>query len=276
MNEIEQIKQQQKAWGSNNGVDLDQDNYVKEIAENFFIPLSDETVRDLKGGDGSEIKDDNTRTKVYATHSSSALACNVFEYWRYHDKSILGKSMQLGKSIKTMCFEQKLSMGMKGRMPNLDVFMILEDGQSVAIESKFTEWMSRKSKKDLFTKSYFENGIKRWSDVGLPNCQKVAEKLNKKPDTYKYLNATQLLKHALGLAKMHSNSSILLYLYYDFKDSEISKTHTAEIDKFREDIQEELSFRGLTYQDLFKSMTKHESKIGQEYLDYLKERYFAT
>lgn len=86
MNEIEKIKKHQKAWADSNGIELDQDNYVDvyELNKNFVVPLSAETIRDLTGGDGSEYpKDEKTRTKILATHSSSALVCNFFEYWRF-------------------------------------------------------------------------------------------------------------------------------------------------------------------------------------------------
>ena len=275
MNETEQVKIQQKIWADRNGIDLDQDNYVKKMRENFFLPLSGDTIRDLKSGDGAEFKGEKTRTKIFATHSSSALVCNVFEYWRYRNKSVLAKAMKLGKGIKTMCFEQKLSMGMKGSMPNLDIFMILEDGEAVAVESKFTEWMSTKTKTALFAESYFKGRAKRWSDVGLPNCQKMAEELNKNPHKYQYLNAPQLLKHALGLANMHSNRSTLLYLYYDSRDSELSEIHKNEIRDFRKNIKGELNFRALTYQNLFEETRKYSADLDSEYLEYLGKRYFT-
>lgn len=274
MNEIGHVKGRQKEWAIDQGFDLDQDNYVKDMEKNFFTSLSDETIRDLKGGDGAEIKDDKTRTKVYATHSSSALVCNVFEYWRYRDKSVLATALKLSKGIKTLSFEQKLSMGMQGSMPNLDLFLILEDGQAVAVESKFTEWMSKSSRKELFAESYFKNGMKRWSDVGLPNCQELAEKLNENPDEYQYLNAAQLLKHALGLANMHTNRSKLIYLYYEYKNSDISKIHMNEIRNFSEGVRGELNFSALTYQDMYNMLKDFSSELEEEYLGYLKERYF--
>lgn len=275
MKETELVQKQQKIWADQNSIDLDQDNYVKKMRENFFLPLSGDTIRDLKGGDGAEFKGEKTRTKIFATHSSSALVCNVFEYWRYRDKSILAKAMKFDKGIKTMCFEQKLSMGMQGSMPNLDIFMILEDGLAVAVESKFTEWMSTKTKTSLFAESYFKGRAKRWSDVGLPNCQNLAEELNKTPHKYQYLNAPQLLKHALGLANMHSNRAALLYLYYDSMDSEVSEIHKNEIRDFSQNINRELNFRALTYQKLFEAMQKYSADLDSEYLEYLKKRYFT-
>tara|TARA_R100001143_G_C3361001_1_gene135709 strand:- start:19615 stop:20430 length:816 start_codon:yes stop_codon:yes gene_type:complete len=271
MNGIDIIKTELIKWARNKNIEIDNDAYVKSMDDNFIVKLSDESLRDLKGGDGSEIKDDKTRTKIFALHSSSALVCNFFEYWRFRDKSALAKALKFNQGIKSLVYEQKLSMGMQGKMPNLDLFMILTDGQAVAIESKFTEWMSKISKKEPFAESYKVGD--RWNDVGLPNCQKMVDKIDSKKEKFFYLNAPQLLKHALGLANMHSNKSELIYLYYNI-DTSVSEIHKTEIERFKNTLKGELNFKALTYQELFQTFEKFNSEIDSDYQNYLKSRYF--
>ena len=271
MKAIDNIKSKLKEWADDNNIEIDDDFYVKEMNENFIVNLSDESIRDLKGGDGTEIKNDKTRTKIFALHSSSALVCNFFEYWRFRDKSILAKALQLDQGIKSFVYEQKLSMGMQGKMPNLDLFMILTNGQAVAIESKFTEWLSEKSKKKPFAESYLKKD--RWTEVGLPYCQNLVNDIKKGNEKFLYLNAPQLLKHALGLANMHSNKSELIYLYYEI-DSPNSEIHQDEIERFKKALNEELNFKKLTYQELFEKFQRYGSEIDMDYLNDLEERYF--
>lgn len=276
MNKTDQIKEQQKKWAKSKGILLDDDNYVKRINDNFFIPLSESTKKDLMGGDGSEYpRDKKTRTKILATHSSSALLCNFFEYWRSNDKAVLSNVLGYKQNIKSLVFEQKLCMGMKGSKPNLDIFLIMEDGLSVAIESKFTEWMNHKTKSEPFAKSYFKDDIKRWEEVGLPKYQKLAEDIKIGTSyNFKHLNAPQLLKHALGLARMHSNRSHLLYLYFNIKGTAISEAHCDDINEFKKALNGKLNFREITYQQLFKSLETNRKDIDEEYLEYLQTRYF--
>lgn len=271
MSTIDNIKSKLKEWADKNNIELDDDYYVKKMDENFIVNLSDESIRDLKGGDGAEIKDDKSRTKIFAIHSSSALVCNFFEYWRFRDKALLAKAFKFDQGIKSLVYEQKLSMGMQGNMPNLDLFMILNNGQAVAVESKFTEWVSKKSKNKPFADSYKTRD--RWTEVGLPNCQKLVDKIYSKDEKFLYLNAPQLLKHALGLANMHSNKSKLIYLYYDF-DTSISEIHKSEIERFKNALNGELSFNTLSYQELFREILVYSPAIDEGYFKDLKERYF--
>lgn len=259
---------QQVKWAKENGIALDDNGYVKKMEDNFFEDLSADTVRDLKGGDGSEYPTSKgSITKIFATHSSSALVINFFEFWRLRHKDEMAAALKLQNGIKTFSFEQKLSMGMQGRKPNVDIFMILTDGQAVAVESKFTEWMNEKSSKKHFSDSYF-NGKTRWTDVGLPNCQKLAESIDRGEVSFKYLDAPQLLKHALGLAYMHSNRSKLIYMYCDLYYTELGKKHEEEVQRFKEALNGELNFQSNTYQDFVLDLPAESFILGQRYSEY--------
>lgn len=268
------VLNKQIAWAKNENLDLGANDYLTEWPKNFFKhSLNDETERDFRKANGSEfIAKDGKLPKICALHSSAALVCNVFDYWRNRDKSPLKKALGLDADVKAFTFEQKLTMGMVGSPPNLDLFIVLENGFAVAVESKFTEWMTKSSKAN-FSASYFDGSI-RWEDVGLPHCQRLACKIFDDGKTeYHYLDAPQLLKHALGLANTHSSRSTLLYLYFDLaEDSDDGKEHREEIERFRNEIGDELNFRALTYQEVFGNMKRHVTDQG--YLGYLGKRYF--
>ena len=267
-----------KEWAKQESIQIDKDGYVIDRDDNFYQTLNKETVRDLMGGDGNEYSENkNIRTKIFALHSSSALVCNIFDYWRIIDKIHLQKAFQFkNRGIKAIIFEQKLSMSMQGNMPNADLFMILTDGTAVAIESKFTEWMTKKTKKEPFSDSYFINDVTRWTDVGLPNSQNLAESLYHGDEKFDYMDAPQLLKHALGLANKHSIRSILLYLYYDLPDgNEIKELHDDEINQFSKALNDELNFKAIRYQDLMTELEKYATGYGdfKEYRKYIQKRY---
>lgn len=265
----------QKRWAESANIEIDKDQYVTDRNNNFFMELSEETLRDFSDGDGAEVQpDQNTRAKIFATHSSSALVCNFFEYWRYRDKRPIAKALKLKQQIKALVFEQKFSMGMSGTMPNLDLALLLSDGTVVGIESKFTEWMSPYNAK--FAESYFKNGKKRWMDVGLPACQDLAESIHRGSVKFRHLNAPQLLKHSLGIGNMTSSSSRLIYLYFDLSPgSDIKKKHNEEINRFAMLMNGELQFTAISYQDLFKKLKKNSSLPEHvEYFRYLQNRYF--
>jgi hypothetical protein len=84
----------------------------------------------------------------------------------------------------------------------------------------------------------------------LPHCQVLAEDIRRKREHFSYLDAPQLLKHALGLATQLGLRFDLLYLYFDWPGSESVK-HQAEVARFSERVGTDLRFKSLTYQDLF-------------------------
>jgi hypothetical protein len=250
------------------------EGYFENINDNLFLNLSDITMQEFAKADGSEMVDKNgSKAKMKAVHSSSALVCNFFEYWRDKDKISLKKSLGLRSNIKLFTFEQKFSMGMQGTMPNLDLFLLLEDGSPIGIESKFTEWMEKTDSK--FADSYFANGVKRWSKAGLPKCQELAEEIYSKKQSKGYLDEAQLLKHALGIANKLGKQATLVYLYYDLDEkSEVGRIHKEEIREFKDRINGELNFHEKTYQTVFQKLEKLEKAKHEDYLKYLKRRYF--
>ncbi|MEP7247187.1 MAG: hypothetical protein ABI885_26365, partial [Gammaproteobacteria bacterium] len=152
------------------------------------------------------------RAKMSALHSSAALAVNVFDYWSERSPGLLVTALGLNGPAAPIEFEAQFPTALDGIPPNLDVAIRFHSGAVIGIESKFTEWLAPKSpNKEHFRDKYFDVGEAAgglWTSAGLPKCQKLAEAVHAKATRFRYLDAAQLLKHALGLATQHRNCSL--------------------------------------------------------------------
>ena len=89
---------------------------------------------------------------------------------------------------------------------------------------------------------------------------------------FEYLDAPQLIKHILGLKTKYGEKGFtFLYLWYDFASVE-ADNHRQEIMTFKDCIENEIDFRYLTYQDLFKAVSSMPG-VENEYLSYMQDRY---
>jgi hypothetical protein len=166
-----------------------------------------------------------------------------------------------------------LNGALGGSPPNLDAVLQFASNQTVAIESKFTEWMGPKSgNKAHFRPAYFLGSKRPWGEIGLPNCQSLAERIKTGAERFRHLDAPQLLKHALGLATGLPDRFSLYYLYYDVPGSE-SALHRTEVKRFADQVGEEIGFCSITYQNLFERLAQLAAGHA-DYLGYLQARYF--
>ncbi|HUF72349.1 MAG TPA: hypothetical protein VMR74_05560 [Gammaproteobacteria bacterium] len=270
------VRRQQRAWADARRIAVDQSGYVRDEATNFFSPLSDKFLKALEGAGGGELKDQRDGpAKIRALHSSAALAINVFQYWTHRSGSDLPKALGLDGTLEGVEIERRFDSGLRGTPPTMDVVLILSGNRLVAIESKFTEWMTKKRPKLVdFGEKYLKPGQRLWATAGLPKCQALAEDIAAGRVEFRQLDALQLLKHALGLAKSAPRPFSLIYLYYDDDGrSAIGDVHRAEISRFDSAVDKPLGFRALTYQALFKALVGVDG-VEFAYLDYLRSRYF--
>src|SRR3954468_19174356 len=77
---VETIKQRQREWAARSGHTLTDKGYCGCDDDNIHRGLSESARREFAAANGSELGG-----KILATHSSSALACNWFDYWRERD-----------------------------------------------------------------------------------------------------------------------------------------------------------------------------------------------
>lgn len=165
------VKSQQLEWAGANGIRVDDRGYTLKRDDNLFQPLSSQTLADFSAGQGGELDDSHGRAKMFALHSSSALGCNFFEYWRTRNSAPLSQALRLPYDVAAVRFEDKFPTGVS--TPNLDMVLELQSGHIVAIESKFLEPYGSSHAGGLKEK-YFDLPGGRWSQVGLPGCETLA------------------------------------------------------------------------------------------------------
>ena len=267
----------QRKWAADRGIKPDANSYTQTLEENLFQPLTTATQADYASGRGNELGSATAPGKMQALHSSSALVCNVFDYWR--TQLLLGQSLAvltnaLGApgAVEQVQFEQTYPTGLGGAPPHLDVVLLGDESKPFLIEAKFTEPYQPHSTEGAFTKSYFPDSGELWGKYGLTRCEALAQRLNANQEKFSYLNAPQLLKHVLGIVNEFKENFTLLYLWYDYTSSEAEK-HRAEVETFIQRLNGEIDFRAMTYQELFTKM-QDASPIDQRYVTYLAERYF--
>jgi hypothetical protein len=117
--ERSEVRRWQLAWAGTAGLALDHDGYCISLRDNLLQPLSDGARDDFTKGDGAELGRDGKRGKLQALHSSSALACNFFDYWRGRESESLEKALSLDSAIQKVAFERKFPTGVGPRQPNL-------------------------------------------------------------------------------------------------------------------------------------------------------------
>jgi len=273
----------QKQWA------LDDNGYFYCYQMNLFQPLTTKQLASFQKGNGNELTAVNDkRAKMSALHSSSALAVNAFacpsdvcgnhpEYWH----QLLQYLSPTGKGF-SLFFEKQLPISgiSYGTPPNLDVF-VKNDKSAIAIESKFTETLGKKTKKanEYFSPSYFKETV-NWGNSKL---QDFARKINDGKIIFIYLDAPQLIKHLLGLIswrhknKNKNKTATLLYLYYDFNDPQ----HKQELQQFIAEINQcqlPVQFDELTYQNYIarlKNLATLDPKLDRHW-QYMNARYSHT
>lgn len=261
------ILEVQRAWAMATGGNPDRQGYLDTVNANLWRPMSERSRRAFQNGSGAELE-----RKRRALHSSSALAVNLFEYWIDADRAILQRILALEAGVEAITFEAQHHTGLSGNPPNLDICLSLSSGHTVAIESKFCEWLTRKSaSKEHFKPKYFPDVIGLWAGKGLPKCQVLAEDIQAKREHFMYLDAPQLLKHALGLSTQLGRNFDLYYLYFNSPGPE-STGHEEEIARFESRVGKELRFKSFTYQELFRRLEAME--VDADYMAYLRARYF--
>lgn len=270
---LDSVKAKQREWAMRLGIELDGDGYCTALDRNFFRALSDNCRTELAGGDGSELGTATARGKIQALHSSSALACNFFEYWRGRELAVIGTALGMSRLPSRLAFERKFPTGLGGIAPNMDVVLYDPDGGVFAIESKFTEPYSASKLKCYLKPKYFLESRQLWTEVGLPACQAVAEDLRSGEHKFEFLDVAQLLKHMLGLGRT-GHRWRLCCLWYRV-DGSVGDQHQNELDQFSHKISADTGrFTSQTYQELFIRMRAALGAEHDEWASYLQQRYF--
>ncbi len=111
---------------------IDSQGYVKYPSHNLLPGVDRQDFdRELSAGSGDELK-----SKFLAVHSSSALVVNTFAPFKKDPAMLTLCGVQGFRSIR---FEQKLSTGLGGTPPNLDL-VAENDTDVIAVESKLLKY----------------------------------------------------------------------------------------------------------------------------------------
>jgi len=252
----------------NHGLAIDGKGYVADFRD-VLLPLvqPEDFVEDLESGDGNELQ-----TKFRACHSSSALVVKCFGPFR----SRLGDLTLPGvAAFDGLQFERKCPTGMRGgRSPSLDL-VLSGPTDVVAVESKLTEFLS--NKRASFSVAYTRQ-IQDW------RCSqgyfREMTRLIGAPDSYRHLDAAQLIKHAFGLAHSFRDRRVsLLYLYWEPSDPEGSAVfaqHRQEIERFGALVSGSVpAFAAMSYPELWSLWRKDAPDWLLSHLDQLAGRYLV-
>ncbi|ESX88682.1 hypothetical protein [Mesorhizobium sp. LSHC412B00] len=252
-------------------IQLDKNGYTQEMEENLISGVRPEDfVSDLMQGDGNELGG-----KFRAAHSSSALAVNTFAPFK-SDPSAL--RLPGGDRFIHLSFERKCPHGLHGRRsPNLDL-VAEHPGGIVAVESKCLEPLS--AHKPEFAPAYFREITDSRRETAW-----FAEmtRLTLIPSPYRWLDAGQLIKHALGISyTFPDRPTTLLYLFWEPLNPHahpVFEEHRQEIRQFANAVNGNGGpvFMALSYLDLWASWDKVGLPGGlQRHLDGLRSRYAVS
>ena len=273
-----EIRRHQRKWAASRGIAIDRNGYVELERDNFFLEITPNFSRALDGAGGGERQKQRHRpAKILALHSSAALAINVFQYWEKRLGPELPRALGIEEALAAVSIEQQFPSGLRGTPPTLDVVLTLADGRLIAIESKFTEWMTKKRVKlDDFSSKYLSADPGHWVACDLPRCQQLATEIATGAVSFRQLDALQLLKHALGLQRNAAGRFSLLYLYYDYEGaSDLAGLHRDEAARFASLVDNALGFRSLSYQRLFAALAER-AGTDADYIHYMRARYFPS
>jgi hypothetical protein len=244
------------------GLPHDVKGYVEDVRLNLISGLTPEMIiNDYRNGSGQE-----WLVKIKAIHSSAALAANVFGRWKTDPAKLKLLGFSGFNSIK---LEYKCPTGLGGTPPNLDVLLQSSD-VIIGIESKLLEPLTLT--KPRFSPTY--------SRDRLPFCEEswwnLLQQLHHWPPAH--LDASQLVKHYLGLRNKFSTSQkvFLVYLFWKpLNASDIAEysRHAEDINKFQNAISKSSSIQFITmdYLQLWDSWSKDTELAKHAYL--LKQRY---
>jgi hypothetical protein len=237
--------------------------YVRQMEDNFIegVPLG-EIIPDFQAGAGKELD-----KKICAAYSSSALAVNAFGPWRSRPGELV---LANAGRFSRLDFEIRCPTGLRGTAPHLDV---LADGPvTVGVESKCLEPL--KAPEIKFSPAYDSICDERVSTKWF----RLIKELRAARRAFRFLDAAQLVKHALGLQHRCPNSQvILLYLFWEptnASDLEEFRQHRQEVEELADAVGgEHVRFAAESYPDLWASWERAGTPWLAGHVARLKARY---
>lgn len=217
---------------------IDAEGYVRSVDTNLLGGLTGGIRADFAAGAGHELE-----AKMRAPHSSSALAVNVFAPWRAAPQ---GLELAGASGFTELHFEKVCPTGLRGTSPHLDV-VASNASHVIAVESKCLEYLTPKA--PAFADAYAGIDDARSRSRWFKHVAGPAS-------AFRHLDAAQLVKHYLGLAREYEGRSVtLLYLYWEpsnWRDVSECVEHRAELQRFAYSVSgDPVRFASLSYPELW-------------------------
>jgi hypothetical protein len=278
MTPLTYILSRQRRWAERSNKSAVRD-YFDTVGNNLFEPLAADATDEFNRADGNELGSlGGSPAKMLALRSSSALAVNVFHYWRTRDLSVLAKVLRIPSSgLASLEFERltpiakNVNRRIFPRDPNIDVVLRYDRGgiREIGIESKFAEAYGS----HIGIKRAYLDEDSLWQ--GIPHVRRFAE-MNCAPKRTVGVDYAQLIKHILGLK--HRNGSVakfrLLYLWYAVPMA-VTALHVEQLSDFQALLRSDgIRFDSMTYQEVIQRLALALGPEHRSYLAYLADRYF--
>ncbi|MBW2272355.1 MAG: hypothetical protein JRG96_03725 [Deltaproteobacteria bacterium] len=268
----ESILLHQRRWAEQRCIDLSEAGHALGSNANLMQPLSPPTRAELEWAPRRPLGDGAKPADLQLLHSTDALLCNVFDYWRERELAPLATACGADSRTHGLRFAQH-SEEQSGPAPAPpDLLLHGDDARATAIVASFTEPYASQSQPGEEIGRVVECTELRES---LPGCHNLARDLDANRGRYRALPVVRLLELCRELTRRHGRRGFrLLYLWYD-ADGLCSGRHSREIDRFRMRVGGEVDFEARSWQELFQRL-RGEGADHRHYLDYLRTRYFPS
>jgi len=252
-------------------------HHVAAFEDNLVSTLETWQIRELRrqlqAGDGKELEPraDGGPPDAHAAHSSAALAFNAFGGWLgAEDRLTVAGVRGFSRRLEV---EKKLPIQRGGRAPNLDVLLTGNDVVA-GVESKLTEWLTPHRPRE-WPASYSRPENLALLDGGWRSTLDAA--IAGRYDPLR-LEAGQLLRHALGIARQHADREChLVYVWWEPLDAqELPEAieHRAEIADLQARVGDASPrLRALTYRELLDEWERGDDGGAGEHIRALRARY---
>lgn len=225
------------------------------------------------------------REKFLSPQSSAALAANAFGIFLESPELLMGLPIE---HVVGVDLEVPLRFPWSGgRHPCLDVLLVGADTLA-GVESKRYEPF--RPHRAVAMSSAYRRQV--WGSE-MRGYEAVRDRLYSSPRAYRYLDAGQLIKHALGLrtavnrrgpGRYPGKRPVLIYLYAEPSEwplpaqrsipPEVHKRHAEEIQTFASTVaKDEVDFCALTYQQLLTRWATSDSHVLQHHVRELRSHF---
>jgi hypothetical protein len=249
---------------ANAGAPFNAAGYASTLEGNLVFGVSRDLFEaDYRAGAGHELD-----WKMRAAYSSAALVVNTFAPWKKAPSTLFLANLTGFNSLR---FEAVFQTGLGGTPPHLDLFAA--GPAPVAVESKCLEYLTRKT--PVFSPSYDSIADFRRDSPWF----RLIDLLRREPTRFRYLDVSQLVKHALGLMRSPFAENVsLLYLYWEplnhleFGEFQLHRQEIESIQALLRGARPPL--RSVSYAELWEEWqcTNKEQWLNA-HLDRLRERY---